>query len=91
MERMYQLYSEQAREAGVLLVSSCGFDSIPNDLGTLYLQRNFQGELAYVDSYVTTTGVRRGGREGWREGWREGGREGESGGGEGEMSVSISL
>ena len=57
MERMRQVYSEQAEEAGVLLVSSCGFDSIPNDLGALYLQRSFQGELAYVDSYLSTTGV----------------------------------
>ena len=58
MEKMRQEYSEAAREAGVLLVSSCGFDSIPNDLGALYVQRQFHGELAYLDSYVTTTAVR---------------------------------
>ncbi|CAI8010351.1 Saccharopine dehydrogenase-like oxidoreductase [Geodia barretti] len=55
MEKMRQEYSEAAREAGVLLVSACGFDSIPNDLGALYVQRQFHGELAYLDSYVTTT------------------------------------
>ena len=57
MEKMRQDYSESARDAGVLLVSSCGFDSIPNDLGALYVQRNFRGELVYVDSYVTTSSV----------------------------------
>ena len=57
MEKMRQDYSESARDAGILLVSSCGFDSIPNDLGALYVQRNFRGELVYVDSYVTTSSV----------------------------------
>ena len=58
MEKVRQEYSEAAREAGVLLVSSCGFDSIPNDLGALYVQRQFHGELAHLDSYITTTAVR---------------------------------
>ena len=58
MEKVRQEYSEAAREAGVLLVSSCGFDSIPNDLGALYVQRQFHGELAYLDSYISTTAVR---------------------------------
>jgi short subunit dehydrogenase-like uncharacterized protein len=58
MEKMRQEYSELAREAGVLLVSSCGFDSIPNDLGALYVQRQFHGELAYLDSYITTSATR---------------------------------
>ena len=40
MEKMIQEYSDAARDAGVLLVSSCGFDSIPNDLGALYVQRH---------------------------------------------------
>lgn len=57
MEKMRQEYSESAKEAGVLLVSGCGFDSVPNDLGALYVQRNFQGELAYLDSYISTTAV----------------------------------
>ena len=52
METMEAKYDEQAREAGVYIVSSCAFDCIPNDLGALLLQRTFSGELAYVESYV---------------------------------------
>ena len=57
MEKMVVQYGEQAKEAGVYIVSACGFDCIPNDLGALVLQRNFEGELAYVESYMTTDSV----------------------------------
>ena len=49
-------YGEQAREAGVYIVPACGFDCIPNDLGALILQRSFNGELVYVDSYMSING-----------------------------------
>ena len=52
MEDMAARYDEQAREAGVYIVFSCGFDSIPNDMGALLLQRTFNGELSYVESYM---------------------------------------
>lgn len=54
MERMVAEYGEQAKEAGVYIVPSCGFDCIPNELGTLLLQRTFNGDLAYVESYMCT-------------------------------------
>ena len=57
MEKMVVQYEEQAKEAGVYIVSACGHGCIPNDLGALVLQRNFEGELAYVESYMTTDGV----------------------------------
>lgn len=53
METVAIRYDEEARDAGIYIVSACGFDSIPNDLGTLLLQRTFNGELAYVESYMT--------------------------------------
>ena len=53
MEDMIARYDEQAREAGVYIVFSCGFGSIPNDMGALLLQRTFNGELAYIESYMT--------------------------------------
>lgn len=60
METIEAKYDEQAREAGVYIVSACAFDCIPNDLGALLLQRTFSGELAYVESYMTISdGVRR--------------------------------
>ena len=59
METIEAKYDEQAREAGVYIVSACAFDCIPNDLGALLLQRTFSGELAYVESYMTVSdGVR---------------------------------
>lgn len=56
MESVEMKYGEQAREAGVYIVPACGFDCIPNDLGALILQRSFNGELVYVDSYMSING-----------------------------------
>lgn len=52
MEKMVAEYGEQAKEAGVYIIPSCGFDCIPNDLGSLLLQKTFNGDLAYVESYI---------------------------------------
>ena len=46
METIAACYDEEACDAGVYIVTSCG--QIPNDLGALLLQRTFNGELAYV-------------------------------------------
>ena len=54
-------YDEQARDAGIYLVSACGFDCIPNDMGALLLQKSFNGELAYMESYMSVSkGVSKG-------------------------------
>ena len=52
METIAAHYDEEARDAGVYIVSSCGYDCIPNDLGALLLQRTFNGELAYAESFM---------------------------------------
>lgn len=52
METIEDKYGEQAREAGVYIVFSCGFDSIPNDMGALMVQKSFNGDLTHIDSYV---------------------------------------
>lgn len=52
MERMQLEYNELAREKGVYIVSACGFDSIPADMGVVYLEKNFQGELHSVETYL---------------------------------------
>ena len=56
MESIEAKYDKQARDAGVYIVSSCGFDSIPNDIGALVVQKSFSGDLVYVDSYVQIDG-----------------------------------
>ncbi|GMS92549.1 hypothetical protein PENTCL1PPCAC_14724, partial [Pristionchus entomophagus] len=52
LERMVQKYDKAAREKGVYIVGACGFDSIPCDLGTEFLKRNFEGTLAYVETFA---------------------------------------
>ncbi|XP_050349650.1 lipid droplet localized protein-like [Nymphalis io] len=55
IEKMQLEYDEKAREAGVYVISACGFDSIPNDLGVIYLQKNFCGTLNSVESYISAS------------------------------------
>ncbi|KAJ3664646.1 hypothetical protein Zmor_000198 [Zophobas morio] len=57
-ERIQLKYNDKAREKGVYIVSSCGFDSIPADLGLLFVQKKFDGTLNSVVSYL----------ESWQEG-----------------------
>lgn len=45
VESMQLKYHESAKEKGVYIISTCGFDSIPADLGVVYLQKNFEGKL----------------------------------------------
>ncbi|XP_061704840.1 saccharopine dehydrogenase-like oxidoreductase [Cydia pomonella] len=53
IENVQLKYNDAAKEAGVYIVSACGFDSIPNDMGLVYLQQNFEGTLNSVESYVS--------------------------------------
>ncbi|MEO1015142.1 MAG: saccharopine dehydrogenase NADP-binding domain-containing protein [Pseudomonadota bacterium] len=45
MRRMIDAYSDKALETGARIVHSCGFDSIPFDLGVYYVQK------LYADAY----------------------------------------
>jgi short subunit dehydrogenase-like uncharacterized protein len=49
IETMQVEYDKQARDAGVYIVSACGLDSIPNDMGVVYLDQNFGGQ-SYIPS-----------------------------------------
>jgi len=58
MERMALVYGEEAARHGVLCVSSCGFDSIPADLGCVFAVEALRraGCVATeVESYLTLT------------------------------------
>lgn len=52
MERMQLEYNDLAREKGVYIVSACGFDSIPADLGMVFLENHFDGEVHSVETYL---------------------------------------
>lgn len=55
MENVAARYDEEARAAGIYIVSACAFDCVPNDLGALLLQKTFNGELAYAESFVNVS------------------------------------
>ncbi|XP_034828750.1 saccharopine dehydrogenase-like oxidoreductase [Maniola hyperantus] len=55
IETMQLEYDAMARDAGVFIISACGFDSIPNDMGVIYLQQNFGGTVNSVESYLSTS------------------------------------
>uniref|UniRef100_A0A1L8ECP0 Putative conserved plasma membrane protein n=1 Tax=Haematobia irritans TaxID=7368 RepID=A0A1L8ECP0_HAEIR len=67
METMQLKYHDQAKERNVYVVSACGFDSIPADMGVIFIEKNFDGVVnsveAYLQSYTKgpTTGGGRGG------------------------------
>lgn len=54
MELMNLNYNDLAREKGVYIVSACGFDSIPADIGVKFFEDKFDGEVHSIESYLTT-------------------------------------
>ncbi|XP_066254804.1 saccharopine dehydrogenase-like oxidoreductase [Euwallacea similis] len=45
-------YHDEAQQKGIYLISACGMDSIPTDLGIIHLQQNFKGTLNSVETYL---------------------------------------
>ncbi|MFU8817026.1 MAG: saccharopine dehydrogenase family protein [Pseudomonadales bacterium] len=42
MRRMIDIHHQRAEETGARIVHTCGFDSVPSDLGVLFLQQEMQ-------------------------------------------------
>ncbi len=62
VDRMYLRYGEQAAASGARLVHSCGFDSIPYDLGALFTVSQLGGgEPVSLSGYVRAGGTFSGG------------------------------
>jgi short subunit dehydrogenase-like uncharacterized protein len=62
VDLMWLRYHEQAQQTGARLVHSCGFDSIPYDLGTLFTVNQLpEGEPLHVDCYLRAGGTFSGG------------------------------
>lgn len=53
MEKMQLKYHELAKEKNVYVVSACGFDSVPCDLGIIFLRDKFDGTLNSVETYIS--------------------------------------
>ncbi|MFK0171961.1 saccharopine dehydrogenase family protein [Streptomyces sp. NPDC090306] len=62
VDLMYLRHHARARETGARLVHSCGFDSVPHDLGVLFTVRQLpEGVPLTVDGYVRVSGAPSGG------------------------------
>ncbi|XP_018320675.1 saccharopine dehydrogenase-like oxidoreductase [Agrilus planipennis] len=52
MDQIQLKYGDACKEKGIYIVSACGFDSIPADLGVIFLENKFEGTLNSVESYL---------------------------------------
>ncbi|MGI9016020.1 MAG: saccharopine dehydrogenase family protein [Euzebya sp.] len=52
IRQMIDTYQEQAAQSGARIVHTCGFDSIPSDLGTLYAQQQMMQRHGVFASHV---------------------------------------
>lgn len=55
LEGMQLKYHSKAEAEGVFVIGSCGFDSIPADMGMLYIRSQFKGTLTAVESFLTVS------------------------------------
>lgn len=52
IHRMIDRYEAEARSTGARICNSCGFDSLPSDLGTLFVQQQFKARHGHYASEV---------------------------------------
>ena len=55
METMQLKYNEEAERKGIYIVGSCGFDSIPADLGQTVVMRAMDGPVNTIETYLKCT------------------------------------
>ncbi|KAI5737428.1 hypothetical protein M8J76_013496 [Diaphorina citri] len=53
MEYMQYEYNTRAQESEVCVVSACGIETLPIDMGVLMLQDSFEGQVNSVDCYIS--------------------------------------
>ncbi|CAH0723479.1 unnamed protein product, partial [Brenthis ino] len=54
IEHIEETYDQPAKAANVFIINACGLSSIPADLGVSFLEKNFNGTLNSVESYLST-------------------------------------
>jgi len=54
IEKVQVDFNAKAEEKGVLVISTCGWDSIPCDIGVDFLKRNFDGKIHSVETFMRT-------------------------------------
>lgn len=53
LERIQLKYNTEAVEKNLFIIGSCGFDSVPADIGVIFTQNSFKNDLEYIESYLT--------------------------------------
>ncbi|KAG5306539.1 SCPDL oxidoreductase, partial [Acromyrmex insinuator] len=48
-----QVIQQPAKEAGIYIVSACGLDCIPSELGVIFTQQKFEGEMNAIEIYMS--------------------------------------
>ncbi|XP_076176618.1 saccharopine dehydrogenase-like oxidoreductase [Ptiloglossa arizonensis] len=52
IETIQLKYNKAAEDAGIYIISACGFDSLPCDLGIVSTQQKFNGEVNSIETYL---------------------------------------
>ena len=62
MESIYYKYDEEAKKKGIAIISACGFDSVPADLGVLFTQSSFPSNYvpSSIESFIEITSGKNG-------------------------------
>lgn len=55
IEGMMVKYHDLAKEKKAYVISACGFDSIPGEMGVVFAERNFPGTVNSIESYWENT------------------------------------
>lgn len=53
IEGMQLKYNDAAREKGVYIISACGLESIPAEIGINFMQQKFKGTINFVEGYLS--------------------------------------
>lgn len=57
VEDMLLKYNKEAQDAGIYIVNACGFDSVPADLGVVFTQQKFGGEVNSTEIYFNVLNI----------------------------------
>lgn len=51
MEKVQLVYDAKAKESGVYILEACGFDSVPVEMGLLFMKQQFSGRWQQLFFY----------------------------------------
>ncbi|XP_065313981.1 saccharopine dehydrogenase-like oxidoreductase isoform X2 [Gordionus sp. m RMFG-2023] len=60
LEKTQLKYDKAAAEAKVFIIGACGFDCVPSDMGVIFAENNFDGQLDRMEGYLEVMAKDRG-------------------------------